>query len=68
MSCHVTKIIVFSNFTDISTHKSNNNINDLFLSENKGWGEDYVLKLNVVLLLKYEQWIALIGVISAVNT
>ena len=55
MSCHVTKIIVFSNFTDISTHKSNNNINDLFLSENKGCGEDYVLKLNVVLLLKYEQ-------------
>ena len=66
MSCHVTKI-VFPNFTDISTHKSNNNIND-FLSENKGCGEDYVLKLNVVLLLKYEQRIALIGVISAVNT
>ena len=54
MSCHVTKI-VFPNFTDMSTHKSNNNINDLFPSENKGCGEDYVLKLNVVLLLKYEE-------------
>lgn len=45
MSCNK---FFLPNFTDMSIHKSNSNINDLILTENKGCREDYVLKLNVL--------------------